>query len=208
MTSTANDLPRRKRHTIAAESDLIIVATETSFYRRGRRVVCIHELEVSKEMISKNKYFNRVSFSKSFADTGKDFYEVKDDDPAALEIWLRLFHGCLEKTKMDASIANIWNLLVLAQKYDFDGHSPELRDWFFAWYEENVAKHDSIEERTCQELLYPCYYFDHAPGFAAITKHLAYNSVGHIEEHRPKGVDPIHKEHHVKNNRVIGTANL
>jgi hypothetical protein len=109
---------------------------------------------------------------------------------------------------MDASISNIWNVLVLAQKYDFDGHHPELGKWFFAWYEENIAAHNGIEESTCQELLYPCYHFDHAPGFAAITKHLAYNSVGHIEERRPKGVDPIHKEHHVKNNRVIGKENL
>lgn len=199
---------RRKRHSIATDSNLIIIAKEISRRGRDRKVVCIHELEVSREVISKNKYFNKVSFSKSFADTGKDFYEVKDDDPAALEIWLRLFHGCLDKAKMRATISNIWNVLVLAQKYDFDSHHPELTKWFFAWYEENIAAHDSIEEQTCQELLYPCYHFDHAPGFAAITKHLAYNSVGHIEERRPKGVDPIRKEHHVKNNRVIGKANL
>lgn len=55
----------------------------------------MHELGVSKEVISVNEYVNRVSFSKSFADTGKDFYEVIDDDLVALEILLRLLHDHL-----------------------------------------------------------------------------------------------------------------
>jgi hypothetical protein len=55
-----------------------------------------------------------------------------------------------------------------------------------------------------QELLDPCYHFGHTRGFAFITKHPAYNVVGHIEERRPEGVDRAQQEHMIPNNRVIG----
>lgn len=66
--------------------------------------------------------------------------------------------------------------------YGLDTHCPEPKDWFLAWYAENIAKQSKAGEDTCCELLYPCYYFNHAPGVAAITKHLACNMCGHIEE--------------------------
>jgi len=214
-TDIATELERHsiatepERHQIAPDYDLIIVVKEpkTRVTSNGQEhFIRVHEFEVAAAVMCQYKHFEVVSFSKQWADTGKDFYEVKRVDLAALEIWLRLLHGCLDKTEVGVSISTIWNLLVLAQKYNFDGHRPELKEWFFAWYAENIAKHGSINELTCRELLYPCYFFDHAPGFAAVTKHLAYNMRGHIEEHMPAGVDPIHKEHHMKNNRVIGEA--
>jgi hypothetical protein len=44
----------------------------------------------------------------------------------------------------------------------------------------------------CQQLLFPLHTFDHAAGFAAATKFLAYNYVGHIVESRPQGVKYQH----------------
>ena len=208
--ATTEELPiEHERHQIAPEHDLIIVVKEANprMGSDGKRFMRVHEFEAAIAVMCEYKHFKVASFSKQWASTGKDFFEIKGDNLAALEIWLRLLHGCLDTTKVEASISTIWNLLVLAQKYGFDGHCPELKDWFSAWYEGNIAKHGSIAEMTCRELLYPCYYFNHAPGFAAVTKHLAYNMRGHIEEHMPAGVDPIHKEHHMRNNRVIGKAN-
>jgi hypothetical protein len=207
MLVADSDSTPNKRHCITSDSDLIIVIKEVRPRYHGRNAICVHELEVSKEVMGRNQYFNRVSFSKSFGDTGKDYYEVKEDDPVALTIWLQLLHGCLDKPKMDAGIATVWNLLVVTQKYNFDGHCAELKEWFIAWYAENVTKPGTISNILCCELLYPCYYFDHAEGFAAITKHLAYNVCGHIEDQMPCGVDPMHRGHHgIKNNRVIGKA--
>lgn len=205
--ATTEELPtEHERHQIAPDHDLIIVAKEVNprMGSDGKRIMRVHELEVATAVMCEYKHFGVASFSKQWANTGENFFEIKGDDLAALKIWLRLLHGCLDRTKVSASISTIWNLLVLAQKYNFDGHCQELKDWFSAWYAENIAKPGSIGEDTCRELLYPCYYFNHAPGFAAVTKHLAYNMRGHIEEKMPAGVDPIHKEHHMKSNRVIG----
>jgi hypothetical protein len=210
--ATTDEIPtEHERYHIAPEHDLTIIIKETKLRGEGddeERFLCVHEFEVATAVMRECKYFKVVLSSKKWVDTGKETYEINDDDPAAFEIWLRLFHGCLDKARMEASISTVWNLIVVAQKYDFDAHCPELRDWFSAWYKENFAKHGSLSNPTCQELLYPCYYFDHAPGFAAITKYLAYNMSIHIQEEMPEGVDPVHKDHHIKNNRVIGKANL
>lgn len=45
----------------------------------------------------------------------------------------------------------------------------------------NLVKHKALNTLTCRELLYPCYYFDHATAFAEITKFLVYSAPGHIE---------------------------
>jgi hypothetical protein len=208
--ATTEEIPtEHERHSIAPEHDLIIIVKEARPHtgNDGRRFMLVREFEVSTAIMREYKYFRVVLSSKQWADTGKETYEMSGDDPAALEIWLRLLHGCLDKARMDASISSVWNLVVIAQKYDFDAHCPELRQWFFAWYAENIAKHRGISNSICQKLLFPCYYFDHAPGFAAVTKHLAYNMCTHIQEEMPHGVDPMHKDLLIKNNRVIGEAN-
>ncbi|GAB7333945.1 hypothetical protein MBLNU13_g06055t1 [Cladosporium sp. NU13] len=182
MATTDGPPTEHERHQIAPEHDLIIVVKELNprMGSDGRRFMRVHEFEVATAVMCEYKHFKVVSFSKQWASTGKDFFEIKGDDLAALEIWLRLLHGCLGHTKVRTSISTIWNLLVLAQKYGFDGHNTELKDWFSAWYAENIAKRVSIGEDTCRELLYP-------------------EDAG--------SVDPIHKEHHMKINRVIGSLN-
>lgn len=204
--ATTEEIPtEHERHNIAPESDLIIFVKEAKRRSDGEKFVCVHEFAVSTTVLRESSYFKVVFSSKQWADTGKETYEVKGDDPAAWEIWLQLLHGCIDEAKVDTRISTIWNLLVLALKYDFDGHCPELKQWFFAWYG-NFDKHNNLREIPCRELLYPCYFFDHAVAFAAVTKYLVYNMCGHIEEHMPNGVEPIQKEHHMANNRVIGKA--
>lgn len=197
------------RHHIAPEWDLIIVVDELAPRGTGSaqdRVICTHEFEVSKDALSKIPYFNVAASSKSFADTGKNDFEVKGgDDPAAFDICLRLVHGCLDKTNPEARISTIWNVLVTSRKYGFDALSDELKQWFSAWY---ATRKENFNTMDCRELLYPCYHFDHAQAFAAVTKRLAYKEVGHIEEHMPELVDAEQKEHRIGNNRVIGESTL
>jgi hypothetical protein len=42
---------------------------------------------------------------------------VKKDDPAALQVWFELLHGCLNKIDPEAKISTTWNVLVIARKY-------------------------------------------------------------------------------------------
>lgn len=75
-----------------------------------------------------------------------------------------------------------------------------MKEWFARWYEQKR----NIDTTECRELLYPCYTFDHAKGFAAMTKQLAYDFSGHIEEQRPEGVGASQREHRLPNNQIIG----
>ena len=209
MASTTEIPMEHERHHIAPEHDLIIIVKETKLRGEGRdreHFILVHEFEVAATVMREYRYFNVIFDNKQWADTGKGSYEIKGDDPAAWEVWLQLLHGCLDTTEVEAKISTIWNLLVLAVKYNFDGHCPELRKWFFAWYE-TFCKHKTLNQLVCRELLYPCYFFDHAVAFATVTEFLVYNMNGHIEEHMPDGVESIQKEHHMANNRVIGESN-
>lgn len=199
MASTAVTSTPHKRHKITPNSDLIIIIKEVYPRISGDTVVCVHELEVSKEVMSKNMYFRAATLSKSFADTGKDFYEVKGDDSAALKVWLQILHGTRDRTSLAIDIASVWHVLVLARKYDFDALGEAAKKWFQEWYDQRAGKLNTLQ---CRELIYPCYTFDCAKGFTAITKHLAYNTGGHIQESRPTGVSSEQEEQRLRSRAI------
>ena len=84
----------------------------------------------------------------------------------------------------NTGIARIWYIINAADKYLLD--ASILQGFFDNWYRKNVditqMKHD-----FARQLALPCYMFDHAKGFAEVTKWLAYNFAGHITEKRPEG---------------------
>jgi hypothetical protein len=84
----------------------------------------------------------------------------------------------------DTNIERIWHIINLADKYLID--RSILYDFFANWYTANV-KLAEMKVDFARQLALPCYMFDHAIGFAAITKWLAYNFAGHITENRPTG---------------------
>ncbi|KAF2133803.1 hypothetical protein P153DRAFT_274428, partial [Dothidotthia symphoricarpi CBS 119687] len=65
--------------------------------------------------------------------------------------------------------------------------------FFDLWYKKNVHV-GSLDDDLARQVALPCYMFDHASGFAEVTKWLAYNFAGHITEKRPKGF----KWHHMR----------
>ncbi|KAL9597608.1 MAG: hypothetical protein Q9219_005047 [cf. Caloplaca sp. 3 TL-2023] len=92
------------------------------------------------------------------------------------ELWLRVIH----KTKLSYSLPfpDIWVLVEAVDYYDID--ITLFNQWFAQWYELNGVWSGIPAER-----LYPTWRFDHASGFAAWTRFLAYNGTGHIEEKKP-----------------------
>ena len=67
-----------------------------------------------------------------------------------------------------------------------------LNSWFVKWYSAkgyHKAILDVLEQR---QLLFPCYRFDHAEGFARATCFLAYHVRGHIQEVNPTDHDELH----------------
>ncbi|KAF2184426.1 hypothetical protein K469DRAFT_688887 [Zopfia rhizophila CBS 207.26] len=55
------------------------------------------------------------------------------------------------------------------------------------WYTKHVQG-PPISETYTTELVLSCFFFDHAQGFARITRRLAYNSVGPIKEEKPVNI--------------------
>lgn len=62
------------------------------------------------------------------------------------------------------------------------------------WFGKILDHHNRavLKEKEAQMLLYPCYIFDHAHGFAQVTKQLVYCATGHITEFNPTEHDHLH----------------
>ena len=56
-------------------------------------------------------------------------------------------------------------------------------------YDKDDEALDILEQR---QLLFPCYHFDHAEGFARATRFLVYHVSGHIQEDNPIEHDELH----------------
>ena len=95
-----------------------------------------------------------------------------------MEIWFRALHDTITDGTYTVPLDEMWHLAAACDKYGFD--IKILRDWFADW-----LQLQNTEELEPSKLLYPCWVFDHAKGFAAATRHLAYSAVGHITESNP-----------------------
>jgi hypothetical protein len=187
-----------KRYQIAPDFDLVIILKE--FFPRTKhgepdRLCRVHEFEVSKKIICEFDYFQVVGFSQSPADAGKDLYEVKDDDPVAFKTWLELLHHGTSPVSLKVGIATVWRVLGVARKYKFHVLSASAQTWFREWYN---TRENGFSTYQCRELIYPCYTFNDAHLFAAVTKKLAYNIRGHIQENMPDGVSDEQEEQRLR----------
>ena len=84
----------------------------------------------------------------------------------------------------NTDIARIWHIINAGDKYLLPANI--LRPFFEKWYAKNVSM-VNMESDFARQLALPCYLFDHAQGFATVTKWLAYKFGGHITEKRPQG---------------------
>lgn len=79
----------------------------------------------------------------------------------------------------------MWHLVVTGDKYNLN--ITDLKTWFAEWYA--VHKVNSIEP---QDLLLPCWWFDHAEGFARATKTLTFKEVDQISVTNPTKLNNYH----------------
>lgn len=137
-----------------------------------------------------------------------NFVELKEDDRfmnLAMEIWFRAFHGVpMTEECHNGEIAVVWSIIRAGDLWGLkrEGLTKWFRDWFKQWWDKNGKGKDlgkSTKRSTgicggtlAQMILYPCWAFDHAPGFAAATKWLVYNSKSHITEFNPTTHRDLH----------------
>ena len=128
-------------------------------------------------IVDSSSYF-KVQLATTFAEARQSTVTQKEDVVTAMEIWFRAVHNAIIESTYDVPLSEMWNLIAAADKYEWD--IRKLNDWFAQWHKKNFKA-----DLDTRQLVYPCYRFDHAVGFAQATKALAYNSLGHIEEFNP-----------------------
>lgn len=193
----SHHLPRQ-RHILTEDHDFTIVVYDTireEFTDANGSVtfqdtpVKAHDFAVSRSTIERISYFRAILSPRGFRDTGNVYHELLEDDPAAWKVWLQIFHNSLDKASYEVGIATVWNMLVVADKYQLSPKQEKAKTWFAKWYH---TSGDPVTVDDCSEALYPCHTFDHARGFAYASKRLAYNNEGHVGEKRPEGGQVYH----------------
>jgi hypothetical protein len=139
---------------------------------------------------------------------GHSKIELKGDNECAMTVWLMYMHyehnkkanqGEVDKDEDESgqnamfarldfaklvTMSMLWHIINAGDKYLFDG--TILQGFFHRWY----TAHSNLDKASpdfARTLALPCLVFDHAEGFAAVTRWLVYNATGHITESRPPG---------------------
>ena len=124
-------------------------------------------------------------------------------------IWLAQLHELSEQHSdelglFDISLVGVWHAISLWDAHQDGNIKEKLVEWFNKWYEKNMAK-ANLTVPIAQALAYPCYIFDHAVGYARVTKYLAYEHVGHVKERPPKGFKGP-KHFHINERMFVGKS--
>ncbi|KAF2654408.1 hypothetical protein K491DRAFT_679674 [Lophiostoma macrostomum CBS 122681] len=191
MADTATDTKPTKFQiptvTIVPDSDLTILVLGPKD-NNGKRTSTAFKVK-SDVLKEKSQHFrSNIKFNKT---GGFNHIRLEDDEIKAMRICFKLLHSTDEEEAIpevvirNITIAEIWGLVVACDKCFFDDElEPPLISLFEKWYDANVDM-TKMHEDYARQLALPCVFFDHAEGFAAITKWLAYNCDGHISEKRP-----------------------
>lgn len=136
----------------------------------------------------KNHSVLKVMLTGSFRKVIQTTVKFGDDDQEALTFFLYIVHQKLIKRMSMCSLKVAWPLVRIFDKYNVS-MKPLAEKWFAQWYE---AQGDKISAFSPRELLYPCYKFNHAPGFYKASRDSVYNVAGHITEHNPTNLRDLH----------------
>lgn len=143
------------------------------------------DFQVSREVLSSKSPVFKTLLMSNFTEAKKDMVTLEGDKVASMDIWFRILHAVDVEDIQSTALAEMWPIVAACDKYNLD--ILDLKGWFAEWYEKKGRTH-----QDARELLYPCWIFDHAKGFAAATKLLAYSCTGHITESNPTKHREIH----------------
>jgi hypothetical protein len=84
----------------------------------------------------------------------------------------------------EISITGIWEAILSWTYKEKKADLTEFKPWFDKWYDTIGVR--ALDIDSARLLALPCQLFDHAEGYARVTKFLAYNSMGHVKERQQK----------------------
>jgi len=165
-------------------------------------LIAAHEFAVSRDVLEQVPYFHAIFGPGGSQDNSTKHVVAYEDDPAAWKLLLCIIHECSDESDLKVGTLVMWNMIDLADKCDLVLSGDKAKVWFALWY---TQQKNAITTRQCRELMYPALRFNHAEAFARVTKQLAYNVPGHIEELMPEGFEVTKREHRLPSSKMIGT---
>jgi len=169
----------------------------------------LKEMKVSRKVMIDNSTFFKSMLTKNWSEKAQEVVDIEiseTSDVHSAELWFRVFHGNdLPSDLYKLPIKVVWEVIqyagFLQGASSTQADLTKLRTWFAGLLE--LKDINKLSHKELRMLLYPCYVFDHAKGFAKMTKRLAYEVSDHITEENPTG----HRRLHVDGN-VIGSNRL
>jgi hypothetical protein len=155
--------------------------------------------KVSRQVVSRNSRQFGMMLMGVFQEAGQHVIDIEEGTVNSLELWFRVLHDAMTDEMYCIPIEDVWEAIEVCGYRNFD--IKRLNTWFEKWFSSTDLEELEIEDMCT--LLYPCHEFNHAKGFAFLTKSLAYQMAGHITEINPTS----HRHLHLEGN-VIGESKL
>ncbi|KAJ5163161.1 uncharacterized protein N7500_004991 [Penicillium coprophilum] len=177
----------------ASQSDVtLIVIKEPTENDENKTKTALFHVDRAK-LIESSAYF-RTMFSSRWERAGKYNPTLRGDTIKSMEVILGSIHG-FDPEPESVSVTDVWYTMRACNKYLLD--PKKLVGWFTRWIQWIDQEDTTIWEDLDfnRQLLFPCYFFDHANAFQQISKRLVYDNPGYITELAPRDsplFEPMH----------------
>jgi hypothetical protein len=181
-------------HIIAPDGDLVLELVEFELIHPTpqtgpkTKLVPVARFRVKRATMTGLTHWNKkrdsvfkVMLTGSFKEAKQTTVEIEEDDHDALKIFLSICHVRSFKGWFDCGHKIMWPLIKIFDKYNVS-LKPLAEKWFGQWYEN---KGDKIDEIPAQEMLFPCWKFNYAPGFLQASNSCIYGVPRHINDKNP-----------------------
>jgi len=189
--------------TIDRNGDLTIRVIEYDEHARGsdgqRLIHQTGEFLVSRKVLTDgSSYFEGMFRRNNFTEAAQTVVELCGHRVKTMEIWFLLLHGSsldaayrsehefALATTYTVKLEEIWYLVDACDYFQFGIQLA------WKWFEEWYKQHAEAARKDPQKFLYPTWRFNHAEGFAAATRTLAYGGIGHVMEENPTKLYQFH----------------
>ncbi|THW23788.1 hypothetical protein D6D23_05490 [Aureobasidium pullulans] len=184
LTQPAHKAAAPKTVTISEDAVVALRVIERVSSRGAQHVLggtikAITDFDVNVHVIRRNSEVLRAQMTDGSSKAGQNFLLLEEHKAPAVQVILCALHSkyddwsnsecgkSITRETLHLPVRNLWDVIFSARKLKIEKF--RLDAWFELWYEQNAAKTDT------KFLLYPCYMFNHAKGFAAATKEMVYD---------------------------------
>ncbi|KAF8866840.1 hypothetical protein BDZ45DRAFT_768617 [Acephala macrosclerotiorum] len=155
------------------------------------RGTIIATMKVSRQVLMDNSRPFKAEFTgKRWKETDASNIDVEIDTLISVEVVLRAIHNTLNDNMygLGVPISEVWEAIQFCDYRQIE--VSKLNSWFAKWLERKDMK--KLGHSDMKQLLFPCYTFDHAYGFAFMTRSLAYQCAEHTTEWNPTEYRHLH----------------